>query len=84
MEILEDTRQLYVAGKWEDVGSHKERPLRWDTKQYDAMQEALTCEWLIEQGLMPDPSEFTFFAIAGIKSDYAYEPHGWLCEDKTK
>lgn len=30
-----------------------------DKKQDDAMQEALTAEWLIEHGLMPDPTELT-------------------------
>ncbi len=31
-------------------------PLEGD--QYECVQEALTCEWDIDRGAMPDPSEF--------------------------
>ncbi len=33
-------------------------PFGVDLDQVKCMQEALTCEWLIEYGFMPDPSEF--------------------------
>jgi hypothetical protein len=50
----------------------------WSDKERDAMQEALTAEWLIEQGLMPCPSKSLRFA--NISHDYTF----WVCEDKTK
>lgn len=51
-----------------------------DIKQIEAMQEALTVNWLIEQGFMPDPSEFNVF-----KGEFwicEYESC-WVCEDRT-
>lgn len=46
----------------------------------DCMQEALTAEWMIEQGLMPDPTEFTedkFMRVVGVHQC-------WYWEDKTR
>jgi hypothetical protein len=50
--------------------------------ELDNMQEALTCEWLIEKGFMPDPTEY---------GGHEYWDTGmhwyellWLKEDKTK
>jgi hypothetical protein len=57
-------------------------------EEYDCMQEALTCEWDIERGMMPDPTET-------IQGRLLFNERGplrfipgvvvqWFCEDKTK
>jgi hypothetical protein len=48
-------REYLGFGEWCDVVFQQEE---CDEKQNSAMQEALTAEWLIEQGLMPDPTDF--------------------------
>jgi hypothetical protein len=63
----------------------------WKDEEYmqhaDEMREALFCEWLIERGLMPDPTEFVFEPIddnrmfGWITEDMLRE---WVCEDKTQ
>ena len=51
------------------------------TKNENAcMQEALTVEWLIEQGFMPDPSE----VFEPGKKVYSVTDDSWVCEDKTQ
>lgn len=52
----------------------------WSDKERDAMQEALTCEWLIEHGFMPDPSDLD----PDINPD-TYDESWIMCEyeDKT-
>lgn len=61
-------------------------------EDYDSMQEALTAEWLIEQGLIPDPTQFWFgnsdmeLKTAHVfKSEQEDRYYGWwICEDTTK
>lgn len=51
---------------------------------WNAMQEALTAEWLIEQGLMPDPSEFYLLRANGGLASWCVREDGWQCQDKRK
>lgn len=63
-------------------------------ENYHEMQEALTAEWLIEQGLLPDPSEFIWNVIGSNRTNQvAYYLGGnfaltstseWTCKDKTQ
>lgn len=48
---------------------------------YKYMQEALTVEWLIEQGLMPD--YYDFDRRRYIKGPWWTTVY-WYCEDKTQ
>ncbi len=53
----------------------------------DCMQEALTVEWLIEQRLMPDPSEFGDvyrIHLCSYKRTGMIILNGWICEDNTQ
>ena len=50
----------------------------------EAMQEALTCEWLIEQGLMPDPTECNVSWGSKDQFNSLEIEHRWVVEDKTK
>jgi len=69
-----------IAEPWTEYCKRKGRDV-------SGMQEALTCEWLIEQGLMPDPTEY-------LQQGFVVFRHGeftmpavridWRCEDKTK
>lgn len=55
------------------------RPLdyEYDDEELECMQQALTCEWLIEYGFMPDPTNYDY-------GDYYIDEEPWFCEDKTQ
>jgi hypothetical protein len=46
----------------------------------DEMQEALTCEWLIQEKLMPDPTDYNY--REQLKSSHMLLE--WNYEDKSK
>lgn len=53
----------------------------------ECVQEALTCEWLIAQGLMPDPADLLCRDCKNIGEHCGYYSEhidGWTCEDKTQ
>lgn len=57
---------------------------------YDCAQEALTCEWLIEQGMMPDTTQYNYEDSSYGRywnkeiDGFAEEFCDYQCEDKTK
>lgn len=54
----------------------------------NCQQEALTCEWLIENGLMPDPTETENHSVLHSDKKRLDFVRGiswtWLCEEKTQ
>ena len=52
-----------------------------DWEDFDCMQEALTAEWLIKQGFMPDPSDYDLGNDYDVGLRYIYQ---WRLEDKTR
>lgn len=71
-----------------DIDWSEDQATNGNLDNISAMQEALTCEWLIEQGLMPDPTEFRpMFTqrLYDLTSDNTkHKAADWICEDKTK
>lgn len=47
-------------------------------QNYDCMQEALTVEWLIEYGLIPEPKNFE------LMKSYSNKPTGWYMDWECK
>lgn len=58
---------------------------KYDSLEASCMQEALTAEWLIEQGFMPDPSSADFREEhnGSIWLDWDSPHADWVCEDKS-
>jgi hypothetical protein len=59
-------------------------PTSVNIEQSNAMQEAITAEWLIEYGFMPDPSRAV---MVWEKYKIPYPVRiivKWVCEDKTQ
>lgn len=54
-------------------------------EQIECAWEAAFCEWLIEQGLMPDSTEFDEQTHPFTNPGKAFRKFiTWFCEDKTK
>lgn len=73
----------------EDAVLWSDYPYTWSDVDY-CMQEALTCEWLIQMGLMPDPSELYYTNKSGVvyigwrKENRLSDWPEWDIEDKTR